>query len=483
MLNLEGRRTDAGARGKIRTLNVLLVGLAVREALSFWTGHLDFEVWVRLGYYVSHGLDPYATILPVPGLSTFGFGALPSIGYPPIWALMQGAVYELYRATGVDSRFLYYFLLKQETILPDVAVGCLILKLLRQWGRPREAQNAFSFWMLSPFLIVISAVWGMFDQLVLFFVLAAFRLSDRKLLNPFAQSVGIVLKVIPVIFLPALVWREKSNRAKAGYLVIAAGLAVAFAFLPYLFFTNWSLFAQVRVESFTVGRVTNSVNYAVVVFVVNAFYGLPASVFPPLSILGYVWIPSIAAAYYFCIRRAPSRVFTSRYALLTLEFVTLVFFLTRLSLPEEYVVYLLAFGILSGRKSGAFRGMWVSATGFLLADNTYLTRFLAPVWSGAANLDQMLGTGLLGDVRYGIMIATAFAFSFFCLVYLRTVYSEIVRAKAGMRSESLPADSRIETGRGHGSLPEREVENGGIPSEVDQENWEDSYVPHSEGPC
>src|SRR5580658_8056206 len=49
---------------------ILLVGLAIRESFSFWTGHpFDFEIWIRTGYVVAHGTNPYLSAAwpPVPG--------------------------------------------------------------------------------------------------------------------------------------------------------------------------------------------------------------------------------------------------------------------------------------------------------------------------------------------------------------------------------------------------------------------------------
>src|SRR5206468_12504221 len=43
---------------------LLLLGLLVREAFSFWTGHpYDFELWIRNGYFVSQGATPYSAYL------------------------------------------------------------------------------------------------------------------------------------------------------------------------------------------------------------------------------------------------------------------------------------------------------------------------------------------------------------------------------------------------------------------------------------
>jgi len=42
------------------TRGLFILGLAIRESLSFWTGHpYDMEVWLRNAYFVSQGANPY----------------------------------------------------------------------------------------------------------------------------------------------------------------------------------------------------------------------------------------------------------------------------------------------------------------------------------------------------------------------------------------------------------------------------------------
>ena len=55
-------RTDE-VDAAIKTRDLLIVGLLIREAFSFWTGHpFDFELWVRTGFWVTHGLSPYGVL-------------------------------------------------------------------------------------------------------------------------------------------------------------------------------------------------------------------------------------------------------------------------------------------------------------------------------------------------------------------------------------------------------------------------------------
>ena len=120
----------AGVRSRHRVAATLFLGLLVREIFSFWTGHpSDFELWVRLGYALNHGGDPYAVLPPVPGLSFANvFSALnaATVAYLPFWPLVTGLMYVIYSFVGFGNRFAYYFLLKQPIIFGDLALAYLL---------------------------------------------------------------------------------------------------------------------------------------------------------------------------------------------------------------------------------------------------------------------------------------------------------------------------------------------------------------------
>jgi hypothetical protein len=419
---------------KIGFGHLLLLGLGLREILSFWTAHpFDFEIWIRLGYYVSRGGDPYASTAPVVGLSIPGTGALPSIAYPPLWALMQALVYDLYSLIGFSNRFFYYFLLKQETIIPDVIVGYLIYRLVADHANTGDAKKALAFWMFCPFVIVISAVWGMFDQLTLMIVLAAILIAQRTVASSVVESVAIFLKAIPVVFLPPLAWSQVSTGRRMAYLVLAPTLAIVLTLSPYLYFRSWSLSSILGAGASAVSVPANSLNYWVIPYVLYGYSLIPSYADAFVNVMGYVWIVAVVLGYVFCFRKMGK--VTLQYLLLTLQFSTLVFFLTRIGIAEQYVIYFLGFGILEkylvgGDRWKLFTGVWVSAMGFLLANNTYLVRFLSPLSIGFSNLDATLSSGVLGELRNGLLILTALSFTLFCFFYLKSLYFDIKSRKA-----------------------------------------------------
>ncbi len=194
---------------------VLVAGLLVREAFSFWTGHpYDFEVWIRTGYEVAHGTNPYNGFWPaVPGVSFSYFSTtLPAAAYLPFWSELLGGLYRVWEAVGDGNRFVLYFLLKQPGILADVASAYLLSRLAQRWtANARTALAVLSFWSFFPYAIVITAIWGQFDSIVVV-VLLALLYARGPLERNLGIGLGILVKWLTVILLPLEVLRERGAR-------------------------------------------------------------------------------------------------------------------------------------------------------------------------------------------------------------------------------------------------------------------------------
>ncbi|MDV3278136.1 MAG: hypothetical protein LYZ69_06690 [Nitrososphaerales archaeon] len=394
---------------------------------------------MRLGYYVSMGKDPYALATqPINGLSIPGTGILPSIGYPPLWALIQAAVYRLYLLIGVDNRFLYYFLIKQETIIGDLVAAFLLYKIIRLRSSEGDATAAFAFWMLCPITIVLSSIWGIFDQLTLALVLFSLLALSSTTRSSLSEGMGVLLKGIPLIFLPGLAAGQKSTSRRLAYLSIAVIVAVTLSLAPYLVFQNWSLARLFATGFSTVNKISNSANFWVIAYVWSQFLPISPSVALAMTWFGYAWIVGILAGYAFCLLGVGRDRINQQYLVIVLLFSTLIFYLTRISINEQYVVYFLGLGLIDRYWNGPkrwrlFNGLWLTVFVFFVFNNIYFTRFLSPLSVYYTYLNNTLTSGLSGDVRYGAMIACGLAFTSFCLLYLRSLYSEI-RAYKGQRA-------------------------------------------------
>jgi len=418
--------------GVISKITILLVvALVIREVLAPFTGHpFDFELWIRLGYYTAQGLDPYRITGPIPNLSMPGAGYMPSLGYPPVWPFILAGLFKLYAMIDINNRFLYYFILKQPMIIGDLLDSVLIYKILSQKSEER-ALKGLAFWLFCPFTILISAVWGMFDQIVLAFVLLSILWFTRTKTTAVAEAVGILLKLIPLIYLPLLALVQKTRLKIVQYLVISIVVSIVFTLLPYLIFPSWHIGALLGTGSSDANKVGNSMNYWVIIYIFSSLGDFPSWAGPIINTVAYAWIPVVIIASFFCIRilRA-KRSLDQRNLVLSMIFVTLAFYLTRIQINEQYTVYFLGLGLIdyywlgSTKRMKEFHGVWISALAYLVAHNSIFI-FLAPISKYYSNLYQIL---VPKELTLAMMFITASSFSIFCALYLRSIYFELSRS-------------------------------------------------------
>jgi hypothetical protein len=406
--------------------------MVIREVLAPFTGHpFDFELWLRLGYYVSQGRDPYSITAPVPGLSFPGAQYMTWIGYPPTWAFLQVGLYRFYLILGVKDRFLYYFIVKQPMVIADLVAGYLLFRLISDLKNDGAGTSAFVFWMLCPFVIIISSVWGIFDQIILVLVLGSILTVRETQKSALMESLGFLLKVLPLIYFPLMAFVQETKQKIAIYLTVSVGSSILFVLLPYVFFKDWNLSQLIGVGVSVASKLGGSMNYWIVFSVYSSYRILPPVVESLLNLLAFVWIPSVLIATWFCLKCIRDRENFTRNLCLSTVFVTLVFFLTKSIVNEQYLIYFLGIGLVdyyvleSKARKKLFHAMWLAGLAFLAANNTYFTRFLEPLSTYYKTLDTMLETGVYGEIRYGILIASGLVFTAFTLAYSVSVYREL----------------------------------------------------------
>src|SRR3989441_3736033 len=221
------------------TRGLLLIGLAIREAFRFWAGHpYDLEVWLRNAYFVSQGANPYTAYFPpAPGLScAFLTQPLGGVGSLPLWPLIVAGLSRFYVVIPGANRFVLSSLLKQPPILADVLLGFLMHRaIVRCRGNGEVALRGLKFWMLFPYAIIISAIWGMFDAMVAVLIFA-FLLSTDAVKGYALIGLGILLKWLPLIYIPYYVFRERGARRLGG----GISCAVVFGLTVLIFYvTGW----------------------------------------------------------------------------------------------------------------------------------------------------------------------------------------------------------------------------------------------------
>jgi len=412
---------------------LLAIGALIREVFAPFTGHpFDFELWIRLGYYTAQGLDPYRISAPIPNLSMPGAEFMTSLGYPPAWPFFLAGLYKLYALTGIDNRFFYYFILKQPMIISDLLDSVLIYKIVKQRSET-NAMKALAFWLFCPFTILVSSVWGMFDQIVLVFVLLSLMWLSRTKTSAVTEAIGFLLKGIPLIYLPILAFVQKSRLKIVQYVLVFITISIFFTFLPYLVFPSWKISALLGTGTSDVIKVGNSMNYWVIVYVFLGLHvALPSWALELIKLWSYVWVPAVIVTSFFCVRilRRKGRM-NQRNLVLSMILVTLVFYLTKIQINEQYVIYFLGLGLIdyhwiaSTKRVKEFYGIWISALGFLVANNSLLIRFLEPLSTYYRNLDSAIVSGVSNEFRLAALTITAISFSIFCFLYLRSVFFEL----------------------------------------------------------
>ena len=387
----------------------VFVGLAIREILSFWTGHTyDFEIWVRLGFYMQHLGNPYTTLPYVQGLSFAPYPLTGSISYPPFSAFIFAGVYRLYLSTGVQSRFLYYFLLKQPMVLSDVFTAPLLASIALSSFGDQVARRVLKIWAFFPYSLIVSSLWGALDPVALLLILASASYFQKGKMTSSGLMLGfaIYLKTLPVIGLPVLLMRpglslgDKVRLSSYSLLIPVLGILVPFAAL------GWS-FEGLR----------NNFSYQIVIpayGALSAFGPLGLLSVPGwiLSVTGIIWLPALFVAYFYLGRR---RVNLTE-GLMT---VFLVFSVSRPLLPLEWAIYPLAFLLAARKTVGNFVGLALSAMVAMLADNALLVRFFSPISLAAFYWDNYVDN--FSPLVYVRVIIISISAGFFLLETILTL--------------------------------------------------------------
>jgi hypothetical protein len=236
---------------------LLLLGILLREAFSFWTGHpYDLELWVRTGYWVLRGVSPYGTISFAPGVSfvaDIGAGGKATIAYLPFWPLLLGAIYGVYASLGSPTPLLYYSLIKQPLIISDVLLAYSLYRYAERRGS-RMAYFVLAAWLLSPFNIILSGIWGMFDAIPVLFIVLALSARPGKYRGILA-GMATFAKSIPLIYSIPL---ARGPRTILN-LVIAIGFPAVLS-LAIVWVAGWPLSVFAQTLQSTLGKGAHSLS-------------------------------------------------------------------------------------------------------------------------------------------------------------------------------------------------------------------------------
>jgi hypothetical protein len=363
---------------------LLLLGLLLREAFSFWTGHpFDFEIWVRTGYWVAHGQTPYSAMGFAPGVSFAndfgGPGLSAAIGYLPFWPLLLGGLYELYVFLGTPSPYVYYFMIKQPVIVCDVLLGCFLYRYTSARGS-NKASLVLKVWLFSPFNVIISSLWGMFDAIPMLFVMLALRARPGSQ-RGFWAGMATFAKSIPLIFAIPLA-RGPSVPSTIRNLALAIGIPLALSVVAVLL-TGWPLSVFGTTMQSTLGSATWSMSLWEIVFYFNYLGVIPDSGLGIFAWAGYAWVAAVAVATVLAYKWFGFD--TERGLVRSLILIMASFLLLRGQANEQYAIYLFALvlvdlAVWSPQRKNLILVSMIAVLLATVANNFLLIRFVAPVY-------------------------------------------------------------------------------------------------------
>ncbi len=369
---------------------------------------------------MNHGGNPYDTPPPVPGLSfanIFSTQNAATIAYLPFWPLVTGLIFAFYSLSGFNSRFLYYFLLKQPEIIGDVVLAYLLYSYVAG-KKPKQSVWVLLVWLLSPFSIIVSGVWGMFDSLAMALIMLSV-MSNGYLKRGFWTGLSIFVKSVPVIFAAPTTIRQ--NRGSVG-LLIAVGLPTLISLATFLLM-GWPISTASAILLSTVVKGGESMSVWDSFFYLN-YLGILSPLTPGVyRILGLLWIPAIIVLTLVSFRMFDLK---TDYGLIqSLLVATLAFLIFKARVTEQYAIYLFALAAIDvavwhPEKKRMLLLMMGAVLVYLLSNNYLLTRFLAPVYPNFMQIETGVNESF-GLFRYTVNFLSGTIFTILNVRYLTAI--------------------------------------------------------------
>jgi hypothetical protein len=261
--------------------------------------------------------------------------------------------------------WLFNIVVKFPFIISDIIITLLIYKIVNQVTNKKELSEKAAFlWFLNPFVIWISAGWGMWDTLPALLSLAAFYLILKKkyALSAVFISLGVVSKLYPLLFVvPIIIYIQKTTGAEQKWknsltFISVFLVSILLVFLPYLstiitFFSNYFLPTTITQTSGVIAdQVNNPLGFGLTywsLFLLNRIFNfaLSSSAISFGSIFSILFfILSLALVYWKIMNFSPH---DRAYDLAIIMFIPLaVLFLTYRIICEQFFVWLIPFFII-----------------------------------------------------------------------------------------------------------------------------------------
>lgn len=365
--------------------SILLIGIIVRVLLMPFTAHpFDVYSWydistriVQNGPLSVQAFPPlWSHYMMIPIAYTydwlarvFSAGAIPMASLP--------SALDFYPSYGIKyvPGMLFNSVVKFPFLLSDVLATLLLYKLVEELTKNKGlAEKAAFLWFLNPFLIWISAGWGMWDTLPALFSLASLflLLKKRIMLSSVCLSLAVASKLYPALFLlPIAIYFLKTSPIGEKWRDFMRFFSVFLAtsillFLPYIsqamsFFTGFFVPNSADVTAAVTNPIVAPVGFGLTywsLYLLNRLVNVPISA-------GFVSLMSVASVALAIVSLTLTYWKTSRlpFQKPSFDLVTamlacvLALFLSYRIICEQWFVWALPFLIIlcvRGRVKGAF---------------------------------------------------------------------------------------------------------------------------------
>jgi hypothetical protein len=341
---------------------------------------------------------------------------------------------------------LFNSVVKFPFLISDILVTLLLYKIANELTSNKGlAEKAALLWFLNPFVIWISAGWGMWDTLPALFSLAAFYfiLKKKYVLSAVCISLGVVCKLYPLLFIiPILIYIRKtsidSQRWHNSLKFFLPFLALSISlFIPYLgmitnFFSGY-FFPTSQTSALINGQVDNPLGFGLsywALYLLNRIFNFAIS----NSIVSFASIFSIAL-FGICLifsywKTGKIKIKKPAYDLALIMCLPLgLLFLTQRIICEQFFMWLIPFLIIlliHGKiKNLHYWGLSVIALLYAILNCPFPFFFLPLTPWGTNDLLNMANFMLSNEtLRISLLSFSGLAFSVLLIMTLRQAYTK-----------------------------------------------------------
>jgi hypothetical protein len=190
------------------------------------------------GHLVGVGHSPYVAQDLTAVFHHAGFEMRPTIGYPPPWPLLAGAIYRVTYALG-SNLLVFNLALKLPLIAATCGLAYLTGAALHNLGAaPQVTRRAWLALLFNPLILYTGAAWGQIDVIAAVLVLAALVLAASARLDLSALTLALAVCVkptaAPVVLAVLLVVATTSLGKAIRYTAVFAATALVLVVAPFL---------------------------------------------------------------------------------------------------------------------------------------------------------------------------------------------------------------------------------------------------------